>query len=169
MNALMPRPIQLCLVLLAAALVSGCSAFNNEEQVAFENAAFLLQPNGYTRVSELAVVGQADPDDWRTGPAFVGRASVLTPPYPNAAPRDATVRLLIDTNGVPGGLAVYTVNARGDLILLDERPDATDTGFYELAFFASQATAGGGDGLYRLVVLDGRQRVVTYGDLLVEE
>jgi len=168
MNASMPHPIRFACCLVVLLFVSACSAFNNEEQLAFENAAFLLQPDGYTRVSELAVIGQTDPDDWRSGPAFVGRASVLTPPYPNAAPRDATVRLLIDTNGVPGGLAIYTLNARGDLLLLDERSDATDVGFYELAFFGSQATGGGGDGLYRLVVLDGRQRVVTYGDLLVQ-
>ena len=169
MNAAMPLPIRLALLLVVLLCVSACSAFDNEAQIAFENAAFLTQPSGYTQVSETGVVGSSDASDWQPGPVFVGRASVLTPPYPNPAPRAETVRLLIDTNGVPGGLAIYTLNPRGDLILLDERPDATNVGFYELAFFGSQATAGGGNGLYRLVVLDGRQRVVTYGDLLVQE
>ena len=168
MNASMLRPIRFLVGLTVVLSVSACSAFDNEAQRSFENAAFLLAPEGYTRVSEQGDVGQEDPNDWLAGPAFVGRASVLTPPYPNPAPRDATVRLLMDTNGVAGGLALYTIDARGDLRLLDERPDATDVGFYELAFFGSQAAAGGGDGLYRLVVLDGNQRVVTYGDLLVQ-
>ena len=164
----MRHPIRLLLALVTLAPLSACSAFDNEAQVAFENAAFLSQPEGYTRVSADGVVGTRDPNDWQPGPAFVGRASVLTPPYPNPTPRSTTVRMLIDTNGVPGGLAIYTLNARGDLILLDDRPDATEVGFYELAFFGSEVTGGRGDGLYRLIVLDGNQRVVTYGDLRVE-
>ena len=164
----MPLPIRLVLVLSVLLAGAGCSSFSDEEQQAFETAAFYLQPEGYTEVSAMGEVGSRDADDWRSAPVFAGRASVLTPPTPNPATRGTTVRLLIDTQGVPGGLALYARDARGDLILLDDRPDATEVGFYELAFFGSEAAAGRGDGLYRLIVLDGAQRVVTYGDLRVE-
>lgn len=163
----MPRPFRLALALAAVALGPACGTFDNEAQRTFENTALLLQPEGFTETADDGTVVSRDADDWRVGPAFVGRVQVVTPPVPNPADRSDRVAIQLYTQGVPGGLALYTINARGDLLLIDERPDATAEGFYELSFFGSEATGGGGNGLYRLVVLDGSQRVLTYGDVSI--
>ena len=163
----MPRPFRLLCLFAAALASSACGTFDNEAQESFEFAAFQTVPNGFTETTETGEVVRTDPNDWQIGPAFVGRVQVLSPLYPNPASRSDRLVLSMYTDGVVGGLALYTLNARGDLLLLAERPDATAPGIYELEAFASEATSGGGAGLYRLVVLDGAQRVLTYGDVSV--
>ena len=166
-DSAMPRPFRL-LVLFAAALAgSSCGAFDNEAQEAFEFAAFQAVPDAFTETTASGEVVRSDPNDWRVGPAFVGRVQVLSPLYPNPASRSDRIVLSMYTDGVVGGMALYTINARGDLLLLAERADATAPGIYELEAFGSEAAGGGASGLYRLVVLDGAQRVLTYGDVSI--
>ena len=160
----MPRPFRLLCLFAAALAGSACGTFDNRPQEAFEFAAFQTLPEGFTRTTETGEVVQADPGDWQVGPAFVGRVQVLSPLYPNPASRSDQITLSMYTDGVVGGLSLYAIRPRGDLVLIAERPDATAPGIYELEAFGSEATSGGADGLYRLVVLDGAQRVLTYGD-----
>ncbi len=113
-------------------------------------------------------VVREDPDDWRLGPAFGVNTQIIQRPVPNPVRPRQEFTLTVYTDGLVGGLALYRLTARGDLSLVDTRPQAAQSGFYSFTL-DGDVVAGGVDGLYRIALLDGRSRVVTYGDVLVVE
>lgn len=151
-------------VLLAALTLPGCDQV--EAQSDFERDARAL-PSGITRTGAQGAVLSTDPDDWRLGPVFAGRASVQ-PFFPNPLPQGSAIGRISVTlfapDGAPVGLVLYARSSTGTLRRLDERA-TPGLGTYELV-----ATAGmlGSVGLHRLVVADAFGEVVTYGDVQVE-
>ena len=153
-------------VLLALSLAA-CDGVAVEEQRAFEDRAFALAPSGVTRTDADGVVLDEDADDWRIGPAFRGFVQTLQVPYPNPLPFRATaVYQLNVVVGVPGGLALYRLNADGRLTLVG-RPceDAVASAICTIAVQGSEVSPIGETDLVRLVLLDGRGGVVSYGDV----
>ena len=176
----MPHTLRLLLVALPLVALA-CDSGTADGQRLFEDDALLSPAQGITRTAITdagVVVLSRDSSDWRIGPAYLGFVRFLELPSPNPVASGAAVSFLIDTEGVSGGLELVAVQRRGDLVdfveILDpgaQRPDAFASGFYSFTVSASQiAVAGGGaGGLTRVVLLDGRDGVVSYGDIQVNQ
>ena len=161
--------------LVALLLVAGCDGTAREEQLLFEDQAILSAISGITETADDATVVSRDPSDWRIGPAYLNRVSFLELPNPNPVAFGEALRFLVDTQGVPGGLRLYVLQEDPVTNALDvvpirgegaSRPDAAASGFYTFTVSARQI-APGGPGLYRVLLLDGGQGVVSYGDVQV--
>ena len=158
----MLRRLRLSLLVSAFALAA-CDGSAGEEQLLFESEAL-----------SSAVEGIDDGRDWRVGPAYVGRVSVLSTPTPNPAPRGSTVSFTLDVvSGVPGGLSVEVLNrdARtGEIDFIPvpggSCPNASSGTFCSFNLSANQINVTNEGGLFRLLVLDNRG-IVTYGDVEV--
>lgn len=142
--------------LLLLSLVAGCDGFSGEEQRLFEDTAFGTVSNGVTA------------DDWRVGPAFGARMQVLQAATPNPARLDENVAVQVYADEAAGGLALYRRQPDGGLQLIQARSGVSGPNIYTFTFFGSEASATGGAGSSRLLVLDGVERVVTYGDLVLQ-
>lgn len=163
--------LRLLAVLPALLLLAACDSTSSAEQRLFEDEALLTPVVGITETDASATVLSRDPADWRIGPAFRNRVSLLELPNPNPVRLGQAVRFLVDTQGVLGGLRLYVRQERSgtvDLVPIADpnayEPGAAQSGFYPFAVSVRQIALGGA-GLYRVVLLDGSQNVVTYGDL----
>lgn len=174
----MPHTLRLLLVALPL-VVLACDSGTADGQRLFADDALLSPVAGITRTDASATVLSRDSSDWRIGPAYLTRVRFLELPSPNPVASGAAISFLIDTEGVPGGLELVAVQRRGDLVdfveILDpgaRRDDATVSGFYSFSVSASQIAVAGGSGvggLTRVVLLDGRGGVVSYGDVQVNQ
>lgn len=162
--------LRLPLALLLATLI-GCDSGVGSAQRLFDDQALLARPDGYTQieiVDGVVRVVSEDADDWRLGPAFGVNTQIIQRPVPNPVRPREQFTLTLFTDGLAGGMALYRLNARGDLLLIEDRPEAELQGIYSFTLSGDRVDDGV-DGLYRIAVLDGRSRVVTYGDVLVVE
>ena len=158
-------------LVLFVLLAAGCDSGLGEAQRQFDNQALLVRPDGFTEIEIVdgtARVVSEDPDDWRLGPAFGVNTQITQRPVPNPVGPRQQFTLTLFTDGLAGGLLLRRINARGDAVVIPgtERPEAAFRGFYSFTLTGDDVAAGV-DGLYRLVVEDGRGRIVTYGDILV--
>lgn len=156
------------LVLSLALLASGCDTGLGEAQRVFEDQAFLGAAEGITEVRIVdgeAVVIDTDPDDWRVGPSFGTRVQVLSAPSPNPVSRGGAITFTLFTTD-PGQLQLRRRDARGDVLFVDAFPSSAG-GIRSLTVFGSDLDDGT-DGIFRIVVTDDRESVVTYGDVRVE-
>lgn len=161
----MLRPLLVALTLVFA---TGCDSGLGEAQRLFEDEAFLGVAAGYTEVRVTddrgAVVIDTDVDDWRVGPTFGTRIQVLAPPSPNPVGRDGLITFQLFTTEA-GEISLRRRNARGDLLFV-EAFSSTSGGIRTVTVRGSEVSDGT-EALNRLLVVDGRGRVVTYGDVLV--
>ncbi|WP_412067360.1 hypothetical protein [Rubrivirga sp. IMCC43871] len=166
----MLRPLALALLVFA---VAGCDTGDAEAQRLFEDEALLSPVEGITRVEADGTVGSRDANDWRIGPAFRNRVSLLALPAPNPLRRGQALSFPVDTQGVPGGLRLLVLERDPLTGNLDfeplrdfgaDQPGASQPGFYTFSVSANQP-AFASTGLYRLLMFDGSNQIVTYGDV----
>ena len=143
-------------VLLLALLAAGCDGFSGGDQRLFEDAAFLGTSDGVTG------------DDWRVGPVFGGRVQVIRPATPNPARPNDSVIVQIYADAAPAGFALYRRRADGTLDLIQETFGVAAPNIYTFDFFGSEASPTGTSGSSRILILDGTERVATYGDVVLE-
>ena len=162
-----PAPLAVPLALAALLAVGACDGVSVEEQRLFEDQAFAGVPSGFTRTGASGAVVAEDADDWRIGPAYAGRVQTIQVPYPNPLPfRETAVYQLNVVTGVAGGLALYRLDADGRLRLVGEPcDDAVSATICTFTVAGSEVAPVGGDALVRLVLVDGQQGVVSYGDV----
>ena len=156
------RPALALLMLLAA-----CDGVSVEEQRFFEDQAFATVPSGFTQTTEGGAVTSEDADDWRVGPGYQGLVQTIQVPYPNPLPFRATGVYQVNVvAGVPGGLALYRLDAGGRLRLIG-RPcdDAVTSTICTFTFQGSEVSPVGDEALVRLLLVDGQNGVVSYGDV----
>ena len=157
-----------CLAVLACVVLSaGCDSGVGQAQRVFEDQAFLGVAEGITEVrivDGVAVVVDTDPDDWRVGPAFGTRVQVLSPPAPNPVAPAGEITFTLFTSD-PGELQLRWRDARGDVLFVDTFP-ASAGGIRSLTVRGDELSDGT-DGTFRVLVVDSRQSVVTYGDVRV--
>ena len=168
-----PHALAMLRTVLFVLLVSatGCDSGLGEAQRQFDAEALLGRPEGFTEIEIVdgtARVVREDLDDWRLGPAFLVNTQVTQRPVPNPVGPRQEFTLTLFTDGLPGGILLRRLDARGDAVVIPgtRRPEASQRGFYAFTLDGDDV-AGGIDGLYRVVVEDGRGRIVTYGDVLV--
>ena len=165
--------LRTALVLATVLTAAGCDSGLGAAQRQFDEQALLARPAGFTEIEIVdgsARVVSEDPDDWRLGPTFAVNTQVTQRPVPNPVRPDQEFTLTLFTDGLVGGVRLRRLDARGDAILIPgtQRPEASARGFYSFSLDGDDVAAGI-DGLYRVVVEDGRGRIVTYGDVLVVE
>ncbi|MCC5940239.1 MAG: hypothetical protein JJU37_01755 [Balneolaceae bacterium] len=158
-------------VLIVCFLFAGCST--NDSQREFENDAFAL-PDGFTRTNDRGQVvnDEADPDDWRIGPFFQGLA-IVDPPFPNPVLTNGRLTINMQVTGVDAvyGVRVYVLHDfnRPSFIYQDARsplpPGLISINLNPLDIARIPENP---QGLYRLIIADGRDNVITYGDIKIE-
>lgn len=152
---------------------SGCS--QDDDQRDFEQEAFSL-PEGFTETDGSGRIISEDPDDWRISPNYSGIVTV-DPPFPNPVQVSDIIQIHINPfQSAVFGLSVIVVIEGGTN--LEFRPVYTDhrsplppglsvmeVNPVHLGRFNTIESARG---LHRLVLLDGRDNVISYGDVMVE-
>ncbi len=159
------------LILLLPVFLVMLSCTNNDAQSEFEQKAY-SQPEGITQTDQNGnVVGDEDPDDWRTSPFYAGLAEI-EPSFPNPLLYSETASLEVFLNGTPFTsileLGYFDFQDRWTQIDLEQ--DISEFSVSSLTidpqFFGSNVSLA--RGTYRLIVFDGNQRVITYGDITIE-
>lgn len=146
----------------------GCDITNTAaNQEAFERDALQKVPSGFTEITADGTVISEDPDDWRTAPLYaVGRFEIGQLPFPNPYAERSGLAFSGFAEGV-GELVLRRLQSNGVLVGLDR--DVLGSGTRGFSFVDDGTWFGNVQpGLHRLVVLDGRGRIVTYGDIQVE-
>lgn len=154
--------------------LTSCSS-TDDAQRDFEREAFRT-PSGITQTDGSGNIISTDPDDWRIGPLFAGFVEVQQPAYPNPTTGQlVTIELLITGLGAVNGLDVVTLDDRNFFkrLFFDERRPLP-VGFTQIIINPVQFAPGGSGtisgarGLHRVFIFDGRDNLITYGDIRVE-
>lgn len=162
--------------LLFIFILTGCN--NNRAQQQFENDA-RKTPSGYTHTGSDGKIISKDPDDWRISPMFQGFVYVTHPPYPNPSGTTGQITFELQITGLSSiyGIYVYTNLEYGAgnyraIQIGSYTNSPLDPGFYPFYFqpvqFSSTGNASDATGLHRIFVYDGRQNLITYGDIMIQ-
>ena len=162
-------PVRPAPFLLLAVFVAGCGATDvREAQRLFEAEAFTLPASGFTETPDGVTVRDEDPQDWRIAPRFLGDFELTLPPYPNPVGRGESIQLLGTFADRNGALIPYRLTRDGDLLRIEGACVSGSTLAPAPVYTVFADCIGLGEsGLFRLVLLDGRGDVVTYGDVSV--
>lgn len=170
-----PRPpAVLALLFMFSIVVSSCG--QDDDQLAFEEQAFSL-PQNITETDPSGKIVNEDPDDWRTAPFFQGLVFV-NPAFPNPVQVSDRLDINVEITGIEAvsGLRVVVLLGSGPTIEFkplytsSERPlppglTVASINPVELGRFNTVESARG---IHRVVLLDNRENVISYGDIRVE-
>lgn len=158
-------------LLLFLIFIFGCS--QNDAQREFEEQAFtfddmITQTNGSGQIIDQ----NEDPDDWRTAPFFSGLVFV-DPIFPNPVLTNdrLTLNILITGNDAVSGLRVFSYPgfSRPRIVYDDvRRPLPPGTISISLNPLDLTPNPESPQGVYRLVLLDANENVISYGDVRIE-
>lgn len=163
--------VHFLIVFLSLGLLISCSKSNDQRK--FENQAFSFPEN----IAEYNANGQPvenrdDPDDWRIGPDFSGLIKIQTPAHPNPVNLNSSITIDIDVAGFEAinGLEVYVfrdpANLIGPVFVSDQSP--LPPGVTTVIMDPSQfAQSSSGSQLYRILIYDNRENLISYGDIQV--
>lgn len=166
------------LILLNLLLFAGCS--KSDDQREFENQA-LVMPQGITETdSQGNITGQTDPDDWRIGPMYRGlialNSELTYPPHPNPVPYNDNINIQIYFRGERPVEAIEILKFRSpsdsqypQLRRLDE--NQLNSSFENITIEGKNIAEGPSEDArttYRLLIYDGKQNLISYGDVRVQ-
>jgi len=164
-------------ILLTAVLFGLSACDRGSAQRDFEAMAS-LPPSGITETDVNGnIVGNVDPDDWRSAPLFP--SVTVQPAFPNPVPFGFTGAVQIEVSvpfreSISGGLELLILDPRQQprfARLIDRIPSGSVFQINTLSFTRSdvQVVLNLADpaGLYRLYIQDGSGRLVSYGDVQV--
>lgn len=158
--------------LLIGIICIACS--QSDAQREFEREAQTIPEN----ITEMGINGQpiengmTDPEDWRISPMYAGLIEIETPAYPNPVDLSTPLRILIENKGIDtiNGIEVYTFqfdysNLMGPFYILDQ--SQIYQGLITIQIDPSQFSrqAVGDNDIYRILIYDQRQNLITYGDV----
>lgn len=168
----------LFLPILGVFIFAGCS--KSDEQKEFENQAWNL-PDNYTSTVDGVSVKNKDPDDWRISPQYqslirIGETYTLPHPNPLAFNYVPGLTLDIDVGNIQTlsrvEVNVLDLDAPNPLRQLKvQTVSSTPTLItFTLPGELISASTGGSNAsdLYRLIIYDGRNNIISYGDVKVE-
>jgi len=159
------------LLLSISLLINACSKSNDQRD--FEDRALTPPQN----ISEFTANGQPvpdrnDPDDWRIGPMFRGLIDIETPAHPNPVNFNSSFTINIDVKGFDAinGLEIFAFQDPqqfiGPVFVSNETtlPPGITTVIIEPSQFAQAAS---GSSLFRIVIFDNNENLISYGDVQV--
>lgn len=172
----MPKPYFYHIVILwtAGFLVFSCT--KSSDQRRFEEQGFSTPEN----ITEMTADGnpvenRTDPDDWRIGPMFQGLIDITTPAYPNPVSLNAPLEIDIDVKGIESikGLVVFVFsnpdNIEGPIFMTNESELSPGiiTVRLDPAQFSQVGSGGQASNLYRILIFDRQENLISYGDVQV--
>lgn len=169
----MNRPrYPICLSILLILLLFGCS--KSDDQIEFEDQAYAA-PDGITETTSDANQEpiSVDPDDWRISPMYQGLVRFETLPHPNPVQRNTTIQFDMYVNvieGIPGLLIhIYDpLDRRLGLRIYNEEQNTLPVGPKLIILDTSIFPQNSSTNLYRIIIFDGRDNVVSYGDIEIQ-
>jgi hypothetical protein len=158
------------LLILVIVAFMGWSCANDDAQSKFEVQAY-GEPANYTETNFQGDIVRNDTDDWRISPLYQGLASVQ-PIFPNPVQFGTNVTLEIDIKGAPASSSIEVgyLNQSNQWIFLQQQDLQND--FELLTFLINTRQFGSSlsqaQGIKRMLVFDGNQRLISYGDILIQ-
>jgi len=164
------------MTLILIASLSGCG--QDDDQRNFEQEAFSM-PTGITQTdnSGQIVNGNEDPDDWRVSPFFQGLVYVDPLPFPNPVQVSDVLRIHVDSfQEALNGLMIFVISenspSQGARPIYTHAQNPLPPGQTVVDINPVQLswnnTAQNARGLHRLILVDGFENVISYGDIRVE-
>ena len=157
-------------VLASLSIFGACT--KNDAQNDFERRAYQTAENITPTDFQGNITGNADVDDWQTSPLYSGLADI-NPIYPNPLPygsENATLDIFLRDASFASILEVGYIDFQNRRVQLDFENSVSDFSSNILTInpesFGSNADIA--RGIYRLIIFDGNQRIISYGDLLIE-
>lgn len=161
-------------VLLFALLSLNCT--RNDDQRDFEQEAYRI-PQNFTRTTAQGEVTSVDEDDWRIAPLFQGLIEI-EPPFPNPSNTTSAIQFEIEITGVQSitGLEVivffddYDPNYGSNVLYYENQtlqPGLTTFQINPIEL-GEEPVAESARGLHRIFIFDGRQQLISYGDIKIE-
>lgn len=170
LNVNMIRNYFILLVLIW--IISAC--INSDEQISFEKDAFKT-PESFTETNNAGEIISEDKDDWRVSPFYLNVVEVFRPAYPNpTVVQYITVEFLVSGIESVSGLVCYVLRQDRSLSQVYRNSnDVLPTGLISVqldpSLFAYAGTISGAQGLHRLLFYDINDRLITYGDVKIEQ
>lgn len=161
-------------IFISLIVFSIVSCNQSDEQRQFEREAISLPENITETTDNGAIVeGREDPDDWRIAPYFQGVVYVDPVPFPNPLLTNQRLNLNIFVTGVDGvaGLRVLVLyNENSIRPLYESSTSPLPTGLTSISLAAGDIARfdDNPEGLYRIIVEDRNEVVITYGDVRIE-
>jgi hypothetical protein len=154
---------------LTVILLTGCN--QNSDQREFERAAFSM-PEGFTETGPSGQVIDRDPDDWRIAPFFQGIIEV-DPAYPNPVQSNEAIsiyRIVTGVESVSGFWVLAFYDANNIQFIFDDLRRPLPTGGETVTLQARDIAQfqENPQGLYRIIIMDANENVITYGDIKIE-
>lgn len=155
---------------LSGLVFSGCT--QSDDQRRFEDEAF-TPPDGIAEMTPDGEIISEDPDDWRISPMYEALVDV-DPVYPNPVPFNSYVYLniIINSQDAVDRIDIWTFKfpdqTRSTGVILDQSMLIFGSNLVSIPSNSIAGGTGSGSGIYRILVLDGRENVITYGDVRVE-
>jgi len=155
------------LVPVLSLLLIGCN--QNSDQRDFEQQAF-SEPSGITETDQNGGIINRDPDDWRIAPFFQGDIELIQLPHPNPILTNQDLIIDIQVNFLDriGGIYIRVFRFNG-FPVIDSR-EQVSTGI--TSFRLNPNIISGGvpnpQGLYRIIIQDDNENVITYGDIEIQ-
>lgn len=165
------------LSVFGALILAGCS--KSDDQKAFEQKAFAPPDTNIVQTNQSGeILDNNDPDDWRVSPRYqtlitVGLSFEFQPPYPNPVNFNSKLYIHLRQNSpdVIDGLEIRTIDEDGDINqVIFYNSDQIGSYNIDKQIEASSIVTGRGDnasGFYRLLIYDGRNNLITYGDVKI--
>ncbi|PWN06626.1 hypothetical protein [Rhodohalobacter mucosus] len=158
-------------IVLFTVLITASACNRSSDQREFERAAFSI-PEGITQTDATGNVISRDSDDWRVAPFFQGVIEI-DPAYPNPVLTNELVRINRIVTGVESvsGLRVFVFYESGNVRPIDNDvrnplPPGLDVISLEPTLISEFPENP--QGLYRVVITDLNENVITYGDIRIE-
>lgn len=160
----------LCITAAACSQSDAQREFEREAQAPPENITEMT-PGG-----QPVENGATDPEDWRSSPMYRGLVDIETPAYPNPVNLNTPLRIEINNKGIEtlSGIEVYvfqfdiTTDIAGPLYTAEQ--SSIFPGIITIQLdpnqFARRST--GNTGIFRILIYDGRQNLISYGDVRVQ-
>lgn len=155
--------------LFSALIFTGCNQSSDQRE--FEREAFSAADN-FTETEANGNVVRDDPDDWRISPFFQGLVEV-EPVYPNPVQTTDLLSLDVIITGVESvsGLVVFVYYGNNNINLIYQdfqRPIPPGISSIPLNPLEIAQISENPQGLYRIIILDANENVISYGDVQVE-
>lgn len=157
------------LILILFFANTGCNQSSDQRE--FEQAAFSIA-DGFTSTNNRGEVINRDPDDWRIAPFFQGLIEI-DPAYPNPVQSNEQISIDRVVTGIESvsGFRVLAFYGNNNLqFIFDDFRRPLPTGLQTVPLQAADIAqfAENPQGLYRIIILDANENVITYGDIMIE-